>query len=269
MPETFFDIDRNPFHKAPDPNHLFASPQVEEALARLEHGALEREITVLTGDIGVGKTTLTRALVDRLDADVRFVWLLNPRLTPTQLLHHIAASLGIDPVPRNKVQVLDAIEREVVKAWEAGRPVVLLVDEAQTIPAPDTLEELRLLTNFQLDAENLMGMILVGQPELNRRLATPRFRPLAQRVGIRFHLSGFDARQTADFIRSRLAAVGRSNELFEPDAVARIFELSRGIPRVINNLCSNALLSAYLQQTEPIGRSIVDDVAADLGLVQG
>lgn len=266
MPETYFDIDRNPFHKAPDPTRLFASPQIEEALARLEHGALEREITVLTGEIGVGKTTLTRVLVDRLDGDVRFVWILNPRLTPSQLLQQIATSLDISPLPRNKVQLLDAIEREVVRAWESGRPIVLLVDEAQTIPTPDTLEELRLLTNFQLDAENLMGMILVGQPELNRRLASPRFLPLAQRVGVRFHLGGMDRDQTADYIRSRLDAVGADRALFSTAAIERVHDYSRGIPRVVNNLCSNALLSAYGRQQPGIDIDVIDDVAADLGL---
>lgn len=266
MPETFFDIERNPFHKAPDPAHLFLAAQTEEAIARLEHGALQREITVLTGDIGVGKTTITRALVDRLDDDVQFVWILNPRLSATQLLQHIANGMGVKPTPRNKVELLDAIEHAVVKAWEAGRPIVLLVDEAQVIPVPETLEELRLLTNFQLDAENLLGMILVGQPELNRKLQSPRFRPLAQRVGVRFHLSGFDFATTQSYIQSRLEAAGRREPLFAPAAIERIYQYSRGIPRVINNVCGNALLAAYVKREALITPATIDDVAGDLGL---
>ncbi len=267
MPESFYKIERNPFSKAPDPENLYLTDEIEEAIARLEHAALQREIAVLTGDIGVGKTTATRVLVDRLDDEVEIVWILNPRLTPNQLLHQIAIRLGVDPVPRNRVELLDAVQERIFAAWSNGKPVVLLIDEAQMLPFPDTIEELRLLTNIQMDQENLIGVLLVGQPELSRRLLHPRLRPLAQRIGIRFHLGPLDTEQVSDYVHSRIASVGRKKAMFDDGAIAAIAENSNGIPRVVNNICANAILEGYVRQQDPITRDIVLDVSTDLGLV--
>lgn len=265
-PEAWYGLSRNPFRKAPDPDHFHPAAASEEALARLEHAALEREIAVLTGDIGVGKTTVTRCLVDRVDDEVHIVWIMNPRLNPNQLLRQIADRLGVDPLPRDRVGLVDAVHEAVFRAWEEGRPVVILVDEAQMLPFPDTFEELRLLTNLQLDGENMLGVILVGQPELERRLNHPRLAPLVQRVGVRFHLGPLSPPEVADYIRTRLASAGRDKPLFDDEALMQIAERGRGIPRVVNNLCANALLAGYLRGADPIPGAIVADVADDLGL---
>lgn len=266
MPESYYELSRNPFRKAPDPDHMFLTTAAEEAMARLEHAALEREIGVLTGDIGVGKTTITRALIDRLDEAVDIVWILNPRLTPNQLLRQIARRLDFEEVPRDRVDLLEGIQDRIVAAWEAGRPVVLLIDEAQMLPFPDTLEELRLLTNLQMDMENLLGVLLVGQPELNRQLAHPRLAPLAQRIGVRFHLGPLEREETFRYIHSRAESVGRDTPLFNDEALETIHVFSRGVPRVINNICANALLEGFVREEDPIGADVVADVARDLGL---
>lgn len=265
-PEAFYGLDRNPFRKAPDPEHLHPAPAVEEALARLEYAALEREIAVLTGDIGVGKTTLTRHLVDRLGEEVQIVWIMNPRLTPNQFLRQLAMRLEISPLPRDRVAMLDAIHEAVVAAWAAGRPVVLLIDEAQMLPFPDTFEELRLLTNVQGDGENLLAVLLVGQPELEERLVHPRMAPLNQRVGVRFHLGPLAADETAAYLESRAASAGRTRPLFDDAATARLAAASRGVPRVLNNLCNHALLAGFVAGCDPIDLATVDTVVADLGL---
>lgn len=265
-PEIFYGLERNPFRKAPDPDHILWTPAIEEAVARLEHAALEREIAVLTGGIGVGKTTATRALVDRLGGAVEVVWVMNPRLSPNQLLQQLALSLRIQPQPQGRVRLLDALAERLFLAWQNGTPVVVLIDEAQLLPFPDTFEELRLLTNLQMDMDNLLGLLLVGQPELRQRLEHPRLAPLAQRIGVRFHLEPLTAEQTADYVHSRTAGAGRRTALFDTSAVALIHAVSRGIPRIINNLCGNALLAGYLSEADPIGAAVIAEVARDLGL---
>ncbi len=265
-PEAFYGLDRNPFRKAPDPEHLHLSAGVEEALARLEYAASEREIAVLTGGIGVGKTTLTRRLVDRLGDEVQIVWIMNPRLTPNQFLRQMAMRLEIEPLPRDRVTLLDAIHEAVVDAWAAGRPVVLLVDEAQMLPFPETFEELRLLTNVQGDGENLMAVLLVGQPELEERLAHPRMAPLSQRIGVRFHLGPLGDDEVAAYLKTRAASAGRPTPLFDDEATALLATASHGIPRVLNNLCGQALLAGFIAGRDPIDRVTIESVIDDLGL---
>lgn len=266
-PEAWYGLTRNPFRKAPDPEYLHPAPAVEEALARLEHAAREREIGVLTGDIGVGKTTLTRSLVDRLGDDVRMIWIMNPRLTPNQLLRQIAMRLDVAPLPRDRVSLLDATHTAIVDAWREDRPVALLIDEAQMLPFPETFEELRLLTNVQADGENLLSVLLVGQPELEERLRHPRLAPLAQRIGVRYHLGPMDPAEVAAYVASRTASAGRTAPLFDAEALERLALISRGIPRVMNNLCGHALLAGFLAERDPIDAELIGEVARDLGLI--
>jgi len=268
MPEHYFRLTAPPFHKAPDPSHLFKTPAMEEAIARMEHGARSQEISVLTGDVGVGKTTATRALVDTLAEDFKIVWILNPRLTPTQLLQHLAMRLEIEPSPRGRVQLLDKIQNSIFQLWEQKRPLLILIDEAQLLPFPETFEELRLLTNFQMDGENLFSLILSGQPELHRRLEHPRLRPLNQRIGVRYQLTELDSEQVGDYINTRVAAFGREEAMFTSPAIQKIAEFSRGIPRVINNICSNAMLEGFVREQDPINDDIIYDVAKELGIVE-
>jgi type II secretory pathway predicted ATPase ExeA len=169
MYKTFYGLKERPFGKTPDPRFLFMAPQYEEALARLQYAVEEREIAVLTGEIGSGKTTLSRALMDQNDHD-EIVLIVNPRLTPNQLLRELALRLDITP-GHYRADLVDALSDRLLGLHEEGRGVVLIVDEAQLIPGKATFDELRLLSNFQLDTTNLISILLIGQPELRKRLA--------------------------------------------------------------------------------------------------
>jgi type II secretory pathway predicted ATPase ExeA len=263
--EEFFRLKFNPFSRAPDPGNLYRSPQVEEALARLEFAVKEREMALLTGEVGVGKTTVTRALVDRFSPDsTLFIWFLHPRLTPSQFWEFVSRRLSLEE-KEGKVLRMEKVYEELFRLWKEGKWVVFLVDEAQLLPA-EVLEEIRLLSNFQGDRENLFSIILCGQPELKRRLSHPRFLPLLQRIGIRYHISPMSQEEVKEYIESRVHSAGREEGLFEESAMERIGQLSRGIPRVVNHLCYNLLLQGFLKGEDPIREESVWEVAKDLGL---
>lgn len=265
--EGFYRLKRNPFCRAPDPDHIYLSPRFEEALARLQHAAESREMALLTGEIGVGKTTVTRALVDRLEEqEARIIWVMHPRLSPSQFLEFVARRLDLAPLPARKVALLEATYEKIHELWSEGKLLVILVDEAQLLP-PETLEEIRLLTNIQADEENFFSLILVGQPELRRRLELPRFLPLAQRIGIRYHIPPLESAEVEEYLHTRVQSAGREEPLFTPQALSAIARFSRGIPRVINHLCANLLIQGFLKEEDPIGVESVTHVAEELGLL--
>src|SRR6059058_3848378 len=235
MFEDFFGFTAKPFGKTPDPAFLFESPQHKEALARLEYAVEEKELALLVGDIGSGKTTLSRALIDRLGDTRPIVLLINPRLTPTQLLRSIATGLGMQP-GRFRNELLDQIHAKLFELYEGGREPVLIIDEAQLIPSKATFDEIRLLTNFQLDDQNLLSVLLIGQPELETRLARSHYAPLRQRIGLRYHLGALTLDDTCRYIDHRIRIAGGTRNPFSREAMAEIHAVSGGIPRVINTL---------------------------------
>ena len=245
MFEEFFGLDSKPFGKTPDPSFLYESPQHKEALARLEYAVEEKELALLVGDIGSGKTTLSRALIDRLGESRPIVLLINPRLTPTQLLRAIAQGLGIDPPPRFRNDLLDALHTKLFELYEQKREPVLMIDEAQLIPAKATFDEIRLLTNFQLDDQNLLSVILIGQPELDTRLAREAYAPLRQRIGLRYSLGPLSLEETIRYIDHRIRVAGGARNPFSREAMEEIHTVSGGIPRLINTLATTALLDAF------------------------
>jgi general secretion pathway protein A len=249
--ESHFGLSAKPFGKTPDPAFLFESDQHREALARLEYAVEEKELALLTGDIGSGKTTLSRALIDRIGDERPVVLLINPRLTPTQFLKAIAASLGID-VPRFRNELLDRLHSKLYELYEAGREPIVIIDEAQLIPSKATFDEIRLLTNFQLDDQNLLSLILIGQPELDRRLDREAYAPLRQRIGMRYSLGPLSLEETVRYIEHRLAVAGGARNPFSPEAIAEMHALSGGIPRLINTLATTALLDAYGEEASTI-----------------
>src|SRR5436190_13555968 len=195
MFEEHFGLASKPFGKTPDPAFLYESPQHKEALARLEYAVEEKELALLVGEIGSGKTTLSRALIDRIGDARPIILLINPRLTPTQLLRSIASGLGITPA-RQRNDLLDQIHTKLFELYEQDREPVLIIDEAQLIPSKATFDEIRLLTNFQLDDQNLLSVLLIGQPELETRLARSHYAPLRQRIGLRYHLGALSLDDT-------------------------------------------------------------------------
>src|SRR5258706_6043369 len=244
MFESHFGLQAKPFGKTPDPSFLYESDQHKEALARLEYAVEEKELALLTGEIGSGKTTLSRALIVRIGDSRPVILLINPRLTPPQLLRSIATALGIEP-PRFRNELLDRIHTKLFELYEEKREPVLILDEAQLIPSKQTFDEIRLLTNFQLDDQNLLSVLLIGQPELETRLERAAYAPLRQRIGMRYRLGALNEDDTARYIEHRIRVAGRSPDPVSAEAVREIHAVSGGIPRVINTLATTALLDAF------------------------
>jgi type II secretory pathway predicted ATPase ExeA len=244
MFESFFGLRTKPFGKTPDPSFLYESDQHREALARLEYAVEEKELALLVGDIGSGKTTLSRALIDRIAEERPVILLINPRLTPTQLLRAVANGLGIVPA-RFRNDLLDQIHTKLFELYEAKREPVLMIDEAQLIPSKQTFDEIRLLTNFQLDDQNLLSVLLIGQPELEARLDRDAYAPLRQRIGMRYRLGPLSLDDTCRYIAHRIEIAGGSRNPFSREAMEEIHLVSGGIPRLINTLATTALLDAF------------------------
>lgn len=264
MYEQFYGLAERPFSKTPDPRFLFLSRGHREALARLSYAVEERDLVLLTGEIGCGKTTLSRALMDQLDEGYRVMLFINPRLTPMEFLRTLALRLGIAAPERFKTDLLEQIGGELYALYRQGICPVLIIDEAQLVPHRETFDEIRLLTNFQLDDRNLMSVVLVGQPELRKRLAHRAYEPLRQRVGMQFDLKPLTLEETCEYLDFRLSTAGGSGGLFKPEAVERIFRYAGGIPRKINHAASLALLEGFGREARRIGAEIVDAVMTEL-----
>ncbi len=263
----FFGFTTKPFGKTPDPAFLFESPQHREALARLEYAVEEKELALLVGDIGSGKTTLSRALIDRIGESRPVILLINPRLTPAQLLRSIALGLGITP-RHFRNDVLEQIHTKLYELYEVKKEPVLIIDEAQLIPGKATFDEIRLLTNFQLDDQNLLSVLLIGQPELETRLDHRAYTPLRQRIGMRYFLTALTEEQTVEYIGHRVASAGAAENPFAEDAMRAIWRLSGGVPRVINTLASTALLDAFSDDTLTIESDRIAGAAREHRIVE-
>jgi type II secretory pathway predicted ATPase ExeA len=258
-----YGLHQRPFSKTPDPAFLFPSRQHGEALARLAHAVEEREVAVLTGEVGAGKTTLSRALVDDFAERCRFSFVINPALPAAQLLMAIAEGFGLR-ASRTKGEAWSALGRHLSVLDEAGTFPVVVVDEAQLLSGRAAWDELRLLTNLAADDRPLVGLILIGQPELRERLLEQGGEPFAQRVGVAYHVGPLDAPEVERYLAHRLAVAGRSAPLFAPDADAALHRLSGGLPRRLNQLASHALLEGFARDAALIGAPVIEAVAADL-----
>ncbi len=265
MFEAYFGLKRRPFSKTPDPGFLFYSRYHEEALARLQLGVEGKEIILLTGEVGSGKTTLSRALMDSLGKGYRIISILNPRLTATQFLRILARRFGID-FNQPKDDLLEDLNGKVYEDYTKGITPVIIIDEAQLIPDKSTFEEIRLLTNFQLDEENLLSLVLIGQPDLRKRLERKAYLPLRQRIGIFYHLKQLSRDEVRQYISHRLKVAGRTEPLFSDEAIEAICRYSKGIPRSVNNIAYNSLLGAFGLEVNIIEDDIINDVAHELGL---
>lgn len=266
MYEEFYGLKQRPFTKTPDPRFLFLSRNHEEALARLQYAVEEKELVLLTGEIGSGKTTLTRVLMDSLGEKYRVIVIINPQLTPLQFLRTVAKRFAIN-VPHNyKDSLLDAIYEKVYEDYEAGITPVIIIDEAQLIPNKNTFEEIRLLTNFQLDYTNLLSLILVGQTDLRRRLNHKTYLPLRQRIGLFYHLGPLSESEMRGYVEHRLKVSGLEDPLFTDEAIGQLYHHSAGIPRVINSLATSALLEGFGRELRVIDGFLINEAARELGL---
>lgn len=266
-----FQLRRRPFELSPDPYFLYPTPRHNEALANLFHAVSGRRgFVVLTGEVGTGKTLLLRCLFDLLDRrQVTFAYLFNPRLSPEDFLHHLLSDLGLPTESSGKSARLRVLNQYLLDRHRRQLTTALVVDEAQHLSA-EVLEEIRLLTNLETTSQKLLQIVLAGQPELEDQLDSPNLRQLKQRVALRCRLTALNEEETAGYIRRRLeraAAPGAAvAELFPPAAVAAIYRASGGVPRLINTLCENALVTAYAHQIPGVTEAIIAEVAADFRL---
>ena len=264
MYKAYFGFREKPFSKTPDPRFLYVSHGHEEALARLEFIAEERELAVLTGEIGCGKTTLSRVLMDRMGPRYRFCYILNPRLSALEFLRTFARLLDVEEPSSAKDSLIDQIHSAVYGLNERDICPLLVIDEAQMISDAEVFDEVRLLTNFQLDDRNLLGVIVMGQPELRSLLASRHFEPLRQRISLHYHLMPLQLDEIMEYLDFRLEVAGGTPGLFTPDAVQRIFDLSGGVPRKINTLATHALLVAYGSNSALVDSALINDIKDEL-----
>lgn len=266
MYEQYWGLREKPFRKTPDPRYLFLNDSYEEALERLKFAVEEMELALLTGEVGAGKTLMTRALVDSLGERYEVGMILNPRLSPRQFLRTAANELGVKEPRFHSSDLLDQIHARLLELEEAGRAALLIVDEAHLIPGKPTFEEIRLLTNFQLDDRNLIAIVLVGQPELRERLRHRTYRALTQRVGVSFDLVPLEPADTRAYLAHRLSVAGATRPLFSAEAIERLHEASQGIPRVLNQLATQALLEGMARGVAQVDETVVAGVAAERDL---
>jgi len=264
-----YGFSEKPFDKTPNPAFFYRSPVHEEALARLQYGTEERDLTLLTGEIGTGKTLLSRTLIDTLPDNYLPILITNPRLSPIQFLKTVARQLNIESPAYFRIDLLDQINGALYGYYEEDICPVIIIDEAQLIPSRSTFEEIRLLTNFQLDDANLVSLVLIGQSELRKRIKQKTFEAIRQRIGIRYHLGPIGREDTGKYIAHRLMTAQGEKEIISQEAVDVIFLYSGGLPRIINTIAANALLMGFSKDLSQIGPDIILDVVEDLDLEPG
>ncbi|MED5526781.1 MAG: AAA family ATPase [Pseudomonadota bacterium] len=266
MYNHYFGLTESPFSIAPDPRYLYLSEQHKEALAHLLYGIRnDNGFVLLTGEVGTGKTTVCRCLLEQLGEHTDLAFILNPKYSVLELLAAICDELAIPYTPGSTwlKTYIDALNRHLLESHAKGRHTVLIIDEAQNLSS-EVLEQLRLLTNLETNQRKLLQIILLGQPELLTMLAKPELRQLSQRITARFHLGPLSAAETAAYVQHRLAVAGQEQPLFSASVLRRLYQLSKGVPRVINLLCDRALLGTYSQRKTRVSSAILNQAAREL-----
>lgn len=268
MYNAFFGFTDGPFSLSPDPGFLYRSAGHEEALANLIYGVQSRKgFVVLTGEVGTGKTTMLECLRDFLEAQfIEFAFLFNSRITTEQFFEMIAYDFDLRCNRISKIEVLFGLNHLLVQQANEGRTTVLIVDEAHNLEW-DVLEEIRLLGNLEDRRGKLLQIILAGQPELERKLDSPNLRQLKQRVVLRCNLRPFEERETAEYIATRLEKAGmRPQTVFPEELIPEIHRRAQGIPRLINAICDNLLLTAFALECKSATREMLEEVSTDMRL---
>ena len=254
----YYGLKQTPFDITPNPRFLFHSKKHHEAFNHLLYGIRERKGFVqLTGEVGAGKTTLCRALLEKLDANFSTALILNPVLNADELMKAIATEFGLNVKGCDRLETIAAISEFLLQQIVNGRETVLIIDEAQNL-TEDLLEQVRLISNIETDDRKLLQIVLLGQPELRDRLNSYRLRQLRQRITVRYHLAPLTRAEVGQYIRHRLAYAGANGTpQFTRLALWRVFNYSRGIPRLVNAVCDKALLAGFVEQSERINYRMV------------
>jgi general secretion pathway protein A len=267
MYTSFFGLSEKPFAITPNPRYLYMSERHAEALAHLMYGLNEAGGFIqLTGEVGTGKTTVVRTLLEQLPQHADVAIILNPRLSANELLLTICEELGVTLSKEEKnslKSLVDVLNARLLATHAKGRRVVVIIDEAQNL-LPETLEQVRLLTNLETATHKLMQIILIGQPELRELLARNDLRQLAQRITGRFHLTPLNSDDTAAYVRHRMQVAGATREIFTDGALQAIHRASRGIPRLINIICDRALLGAYTKSEYEIDTALINEASTEI-----
>ncbi|HTH52321.1 MAG TPA: AAA family ATPase [Edaphobacter sp.] len=267
MYKSFFKLHTNPFGNSPDPRFLYMMPHTREALACLEYGISARKgFTVLTGEVGTGKTTLLkRALGSFNNRRISTAFVFNPRLEVLDFLEFVLADFGIPSAGRTKSGMLLQLNRWLIERFRMEETCVVVIDEAQNL-SWELLEEIRLLTNLETSSEKLLQIVLSGQPELEEKLRHPSVRQLRQRVALWCRTQPLTESQTHAYVAERLRLAGASWTIFTPEALDLIYRYSHGIPRIINLLCEHCLIVAFVEQVNQVSAVMVEGVASELEL---
>ncbi|HTL48053.1 MAG TPA: AAA family ATPase [Verrucomicrobiae bacterium] len=264
MYESFFNLKEAPFNVTPDPRFVYFSQQHREALSTLIYGVESRRGFIqITGEIGTGKTTLCRALLQRMSDRVHSALVFNPKLSEFELLQTIVEDFGIKPSGKKRKDYFDSLNRFLLEQLEEGYNAIVIIDEAQLL-SPKALEQIRLLSNLETSTQKLLQIILVGQPELKDLLNRKDLVQLYQRITIRYHLTVLSREEVDEYIRHRLQVAGGQNDFFTPEAIDRIHQISGGVPRLINVLADRSLMAAFTQSSRLIDTGMVDYAYGDL-----
>jgi len=260
----YYGLKENPFNVTSDPSFLYLSKAHKDAITYLLYGIKQKKgFLEMTGEVGAGKTTVCKALLQQLDNDTNTAFVLNSNLSELQLLEAILDDLGITPQRKTKISFLRQLNAFLLEELKKGRNTVIILDEAQNITT-SSLEGIRLLSNLETDKEKLFQIVLVGQPELRRKLASPALLQLRQRISVRYHVNPLESGELAEYIYHRLAVAGSAGDVsFAAEALDTIYTYSGGIPRIINLLCDKALLSGFV-----LGRKLITGEIVDKSIVE-
>ncbi len=259
MYRAFYGLREKPFNLTPDPRFLYLSDKHKEAFAHLLYGIRSRSgFVMVTGEIGTGKTTICRNLLNQLDEDTELAFIFNPMLSPLELLKKIVSEFGVDSAGTNALEITEDLNQYLLEAAAKGKNCVLLIDEAQNLD-PQVLEQIRLLSNLETETEKLLQIVLIGQPELGDKLALHELRQLNQRIAARYHLRPLSEKEVLQYVAYRLhVAGGRRKVKFARGAVRAVYKISGGTPRMINAVCDRALLIGFTKEVHTITASIVN-----------
>lgn len=263
MYESFYDLESKPFSLLPDPKFIYMGKEHDMGFSILRYGLTnEAGFTVLTGEVGAGKTTLVRHLLNNLDDSVRVGLVSNTNMQLASIVEWVADAFGIDTNQYKGISLHNALVDCFLQTYSEGRRVLLIVDEAQNLDK-SSLESLRLISNINSDQHQIVQIILVGQPELRRKLQDPNLRQFAQRVSIDYHLSRLTVTQVTNYIKHRIIVAGGIRMLFDRQAVEQIAYHSQGIPRLINNIADLGLVYGFAQRSKVITSDIIREVVQD------